>query len=276
MITLKNEHFSVLLSIYHKESPNNFSQAMRSIYDLQELKPDDIVLVKDGPLTPELDLEIQYWSNKLGHVLTIVPLHENVGLASALNFGLKYCKWDLVARMDTDDISTPDRFKLQVGFMSERADISVSSGYIEEWDINLSEQVSHRALPICHDEIVKFARLRSPISHPACIFRKSIILSVGGYPSLYPEDHLLWVKVIQSGNKLANIPQVILKMRTGEDFITRRGYKFLKGELSSYVAMYRSGFLNFWQLSKVSIIRTFVRLAPNFIKIGLYKWFRSV
>lgn len=276
MTTIKDESFSVLLSIYHKESPSNFSQAMRSIYDLQELKPDDIVLVKDGPLTPELDLEILYWSNKLGHILTIVPLDENVGLAAALNYGLKYCKWELVARMDTDDISTPDRFKLQVRFMSERGDISVSSGYIEEWDINLLEQVSHRALPLCHDEIVKFAKLRSPISHPACIFRKSIISSVGGYPSVYPEDHLLWVKVIQSGNKLANIPQVILKMRTGEDFITRRGFKFLKGELASYLIMYKSGFLSAFQFIKVATLRSFVRLAPNYIKIGLYKWGRKI
>lgn len=153
-------------------------------------------------------------------------------------------------------------------------EVAVSSGFIEEWNSDFSAQLSSRSLPLEHDDIVKFAKMRSPISHPACIFRKSVILDVGGYPDIYPEDHLLWSRVLQAGYKLANIPHVLLRMRTGEDFITRRGYTFLKGELSSYRKMYQSGFLSLSQFIKVSVLRSLVRLSPDFLKMWLYKRIR--
>lgn len=264
-------NFSVLLSIYKFEKSYYLFQAMESIWNLQILKPNQIVLVKDGPLTPELDQEIERWQLLLGETLTLVNLTQNVGLASALNEGLRFCKHDLILRMDTDDVAMPERFKLQIEFMQAHPEIAVSSSFIEEWNRDFSVRLSCRSLPLSHDEIFKFAKMRSPISHPACIFRKSVILEVGGYENIYPEDHLLWVKVLQAGYKLANIPQVLLRMRTGEDFITRRGYAFLKGELKSYRIMYQSGFLTFGQLIKVSLLRSLVRLSPDFLKLWLYK-----
>lgn len=266
--------FSVLLSIYFRENRIYLAQALASIYDDQILKPSQIVLVLDGPLTSELTNEIEYWILKLNNILTVVPLPENVGLAAALNEGLKHCKYDLVARMDTDDIAMPERFKLQLSFMQANPEIAVSSGFIEEWNLDMSAQLSNRILPLHHEEIVAFAKMRSPISHPACIFRKSVILAVGGYANLYPEDHLLWVRVLQARHKLANIPQVLLRMRTGEDFITRRGYIFLKGELASYRMMYQSGFLTLGQFIKVSVLRSLVRLSPDIVKVWLYKSIR--
>lgn len=260
--------------MYKKEHPQYFFQALTSIWHDQVLKPSQIVLVQDGSLTPELNNEIAYWQAELGDVLTLVVLPKNVGLAAALNHGLQHCKYELVARMDTDDIAMPDRFNLQVAFMQAHPEVAVTSGFIEEWNSDFSSQLSCRSLPLEYDEIVKFAKLRSPISHPACIFRKSVILKVGGYPNIYPEDHLLWSRVLQAGYKLANIPQVLLRMRTGEDFISRRGYTFLKGELTSYRTMYKSGFLTLWQFIKVSVLRSLVRLSPDFLKIWLYKIMR--
>ncbi|HDT5864433.1 glycosyltransferase [Aeromonas hydrophila] len=265
---------SILLSVYKNEHPQYLSKALTSIWHDQTSKPSQIVLVQDGPLTPELVSEIARWHAELGGVLTLVPLPKNVGLAAALNQGLQHCKYNLVARMDTDDIAMPERFKIQVAFMNSHPEIAVSSGYIEEWNTDFSLQLSQRSLPLNHDEIVKFAKIRSPISHPACIFRKSVILSVGGYANIYPEDHLLWVRVLQAGYKLGNIPRVLLRMRTGEDFITRRGYTFLKGELTSYRMMYQSGFLTRGQLIKVSVLRSLVRLSPKMLKVWLYRRMR--
>ncbi|MFM5035286.1 MULTISPECIES: glycosyltransferase [Aeromonas] len=267
-------NFSVLLSVYKKEKPKFLLEALKSVFCEQTLKPTQIVLVKDGLLTPELDDEILRWKAELEDKLTVVTLPCNVGLAAALNNGLQHCKYDLVARMDTDDIATPERFKLQVEFMNTHPDISVSSGFIEEWNVDFSAQLSSRLLPLKHDEIVSFAKIRSPISHPACIFRKSVIIEVGGYPDVYPEDHLLWVRVLLAGYKLANIPQVLLRMRTGEDFISRRGYNFLKGELTSYRIMYQSRFITIDQYIKVCVFRTLVRLSPSMLKVWLYKFMR--
>lgn len=269
-----DERFSVLLSVYNKENSKFLRCSLSSIWNKQTFKPDQIVLVKDGPLTEELDTEVEFWSVELGDIFTVISLPQNVGLAAALNEGLKYCKYDLVARMDTDDIATPERFQLQIQFMQANTDIAISSGFIEEWNNDFSTKISKRTLPLVHQDIIKFAKIRSPISHPAAIYRKSVILQVGGYPNIYPEDHLLWVRVLQSGYQLANIPQVLLMMRTGEDFITRRGYTFLKGELASYRIMYESNFLTFREFITVSILRTLVRLSPDFMKLFLYKIMR--
>src|SRR5690606_34788901 len=111
-----------------------------SIYDVQKLKPSQVVLVKDGFLTPELDDVVSTWEKKLVDVLTIVPLERNVGLGSALNEGLKYCKHELVARMDTDDVALPDRFAKQVEFMQANPDIVASSAILEEWDLGLQKK----------------------------------------------------------------------------------------------------------------------------------------
>ncbi|MGL5409474.1 MAG: glycosyltransferase [Shewanella sp.] len=269
-----DDGFSVLLSVYKKEFSHHVRSSLTSIWDHQSLKPNQIVLVKDGALTAELDCEIDKWKDKLGDVFTIVSLNDNVGLASALNYGLQYCKYDLVARMDTDDIAMPERFDLQVAFMKANEDIVVSSGYIEEWNADFSAKMSSRVLPLDNNNIVKFAKMRSPISHPACIFRKSVIIEVGGYPTIYPEDHLLWVRVLLAGYKLANIPQVLLRMRAGEDFISRRGYNFLKGELASYRIMYQLKFITVGQYLKACVFRTLVRLPPPKLKVLLYKYMR--
>lgn len=263
--------FTVLLSVYCKESPLYLSQSLSSIWDDQHQQPGQIVLVKDGPLTPDLNAVIDDWIIRLGDIITVVGLPENIGLAGALNKGLQYCRFDLVARMDTDDLAMPERFKLQVLFMNSQPEVAVSSGFIEEWNTDFTIKLSSRSLPITHNEIVAFAKLRSPISHPAAIFRKSVILDVGGYEDIYPEDHLLWIRVIQKGYKLANIPDVLLRMRTGEEFVTRRGYNFLKGELASYWLMYQSGFLSVGEYIRATVLRSLVRLAPRFVKLWLYK-----
>ena len=116
--------FSVLISIYHKEKPEYFDRCLQSIWDEQSLRPDEIILVQDGPLNNELYLSIDKWRNKLGKKLTIVSLEKNVGLGDALNIGLDRCTCDIVARMDTDDISTPDRFEKQIGFLKEHPEMT--------------------------------------------------------------------------------------------------------------------------------------------------------
>lgn len=171
--------FSVLISVYCKENPDNFDGALRSIWTVQTLKPEQIVLVKDGPLTPELDRVVSDWKLKLGQKLTVVLLERNMGLAAALNVGLRYCKNELVARMDTDDISVPVRFEKQMDFMQKNPDVAVSSGLIEEWSQDYSYKVSERRLPLVHEDILRFAKFRSPMSHAAVMYRKSAVLAVG-------------------------------------------------------------------------------------------------
>jgi glycosyltransferase involved in cell wall biosynthesis len=263
--------FSVLLSVYHKESPEYLVEAIKSIWDLQTLKPDQIVLVEDGPLTESLYTQIYKLKKEIGETLTVIPLSKNIGLSGALNEGLKYCKHDLVARMDTDDVALPDRFEKQLKFMLDNPDVSVCSGQIEEWNQNLSQKISERSLPLDHDSILKFAKTRSPISHPAAMFKKSCVLAVGGYPEIYPEDYQLWGTMLTKGYRFANMPDLLLRMRVGNALVERRGAKFLKGILRTYRNLYGAGFLTRFEFLYAVAFRALVLLSPVWLKSFFYK-----
>lgn len=271
---MNNEKFSVLLSVYKKELPENFDECFHSIYTNQSLKPNEIILIKDGPLTTELEEKIDQWLERIPTILNIVNLKENQGLARALNTGLKYCSHELVARMDTDDFSYPDRFYHQIDFMIKNPEIAVSSGVIEEYDSSLKNKISQRILPLTQKDIYKFCKKRSPISHPACIFRKSIIIKEGGYPTFYPEDYALWGILLKKGYIFGNLPIKLLKMRAGDSITQRRGFNFLKGEIKTYLHFHKIGFINNIELIYGISIKSFTRLSPNWIKKILYKFAR--
>lgn len=267
--------FTVLLSVYKKENPSFLDEALFSIYDAQKLKPNQIVLVQDGLLPPELDDVIFQWQEKLGGVLTVVPLQQNVGLGAALNEGLKHCKHDLVARMDTDDIALPERFERQVAFMQNNSNISASSAVLEEWNEELTHKISVRTLPLQPEEVARFAIRRSPLSHPLTIFRRSVVLQVGGYPPLRKaQDFALWSLLLSEGYLLANLPDTLLKMRTGNEMLDRRGWTYLKQELKLLRFQRDIRFLSLHDFIINASMKTVLRLSPNAIKTFAYKYFR--
>lgn len=266
---------SVLLSVFHKENPAYLHEALLSIWDAQTLKPDQIVLVKDGPLTAEIDAILASWQKKLGDTLTLVPLEKNIGLGAALNEGLKHCKHELVARMDTDDIALPDRFAKQIEFMSSHPSIAASSGVLEEWDEGLQSHLGTRNLPCKPDEVLKFAKRRSPLSHPLAIFRKSIITQVGGYPPLRKaQDYALWSLLLSRNYQLANLPNTLLKMRTGNEMFNRRGWDYFKQEYQLLKYQKKIGFLSTKDFLINTLLKATLRLSPNFIKKFAYKFAR--
>ena len=163
--------FSVLMSIYKKEEPKYFNRAMQSIWDEQTVKPDEIVLVQDGTLTDGLHKAIDEKKEKIGEVFKTVPLEKNVGLGDALNAGIKHCSYELIARMDTDDISIPNRFEKQLKAF-ENNDIDICSSWVSEFDSDENEIILYRKLPEKHNEIIVYSKMRSPINHPAVMYKK--------------------------------------------------------------------------------------------------------
>lgn len=267
--------FSVLVSVYKEEVPDYLNQAMSSIWDEQTLKPDQIVLVKDGPLAPELESEILKWREKLGDVLCIVGLPHNIGLGAALNEGLKSCKWEIVARMDTDDIALPERFEKQYNFMHLHPEIAASSASLEEWDESMERCIGKRILPTGVQAVRKFAKKRSPLSHPLVMFRKSKVLDAGGYPPLRKaQDYALWSLMLTKGYQLDNLPDTLLKMRTGNKLHQRRGLGHLKHEIKLMAFQKRVGFLGFFDFFWILSARFVLRLSPVCVKRLAYKYFR--
>lgn len=223
--------FSVLMSIYKNDNPDQLAEAIASTLD-QTLPPDQFVIVGDGSLPPDILAVVDRFSAQ-HECIHFVPLERNMGLGAALNEGLKHCIHELVARMDADDICLSDRFAKQVAFMQAHPEVAVSSGAIEEFDDETLEPIAVRNVPLEHSAIVRFARRRSPINHPAAIFRKEAVLSVGGYPPLRKaQDYALWSLMLTRGYKMANLPDMLLRMRTGRDLFVRRGWEQLKQEIA--------------------------------------------
>lgn len=268
--------FSVLLSVYNKEKPAFFYEALLSIWDHQTLNPSQIVLVQDGPLTDELNTVICEWQHKLGNTLTTVPLEYNVGLAAALNEGLKYCQHELVARMDTDDVAMPTRFEKQIAFMQQNPEIAASSAQIEEWNTELTQKLDQRNLPTEPTAVARFAKRRSPLSHPVTIFRKSAVLAVGGYPLFRKaQDYALWSLLLSRNYQLANLPDILLKMRTGNEMLNRRGWDYFKQEYQLLKYQKKIGFLSTKDFLINTLLKATLRLSPNFIKKLAYKLARQ-
>lgn len=264
------EHYSVLMSVYYKEKPEFLRAAMDSMWN-QTIPPDDFVLVCDGPLTPELEAVIEDMGKNHAE-LHVIRLEKNSGLGNALNIGINYCRNELVARMDSDDISYPDRCERQLLFFHENPSVSVISGTVEEFTKSIYHIDSKRILPEKQEEILAFAKCRNPFNHPCVMYKKSAVKAVGGYQELYLlEDYLLWIRLLQSGYNGYNLQRPLLWMRTGPELYKRRsGWKYARSQHALFKYMKESGFVSQRQYLRYSVIRTIVSVVPNWLRKYLF------
>ena len=263
--------FSVLLSLYYKERPDFLYQSLASIFD-QTAIPAEVVLVKDGPLTDELEKILLSYQQRYSS-LKIVSLPQNQGLGRSLNEGLKYCSYDIVARMDTDDIAKPDRFEKQLSFLKTHPEIDVVSSWIDEFEGAIDNILSIRKLPETPEELFQYGKSRNPINHPAVMFRKSAVLRSGSYQH-FPlfEDYYLWVRMLMNGSKFYNIQESLLYFRTSPDMFKRRGgLKYALTEMRLQYCFYKLGYIGFCQMLKNDILRSVVRLMPNGLRSFIYQ-----
>ena len=210
-------NFSVLMSIYKKEKPEYFSLCMKSLFE-QSIIPTEIVIVKDGPLTEELDNIIDEYINKYPNILKTVPLEINQGLGKALAIGVENCSHELIARMDTDDICAPDRFEIQLKEFEKNTDLDILGSCIIEFESTPNNVLSERNVPLEHNDIYNFARKRNPFNHMTVMYKKSKVLEAGNYqPPNGFEDYYLWARMLVNGCKAKNISKPLVYARTGLD-----------------------------------------------------------
>ena len=263
--------FTVLLSLYIKEKPVQFKQCLDSLF-LQTLLPDEIVLVKDGPLTVELDDIVADYVARYS-IFKVVPLSQNQGLGRALNEGLKYCSYELVARMDTDDIAKPTRFQKQVEVFANHPEIDVCGAWIDEFEGNIDKIISTRKLPEWHNNIAAYAKKRNPINHPVVMFKKSAVVKAGSYQH-FPlfEDYYLWVRMLMNGAKFYNIQESLLWFRFSPEMFKRRGgWGYAMKELKFQKTLRRMGFISTPIYLKNVAIRLTTRIIPNSWRSFIYK-----
>ncbi len=267
-----NYNYSVLMSVYYKEKAEYLMESMESM--LQQTYPtNDFVLVCDGPLGDDLNRVIEQMKERFGNILQVIRLQKNVGLGNALNYGMKYCKNDLIARMDSDDISRSDRCENQLAVFKKFPDISIISGTVEEFSMTSNIVDAKRILPQQHDEIIKFAQKRNPFNHPCVMYKKKEVEAVGGYQDFYLlEDYYLWIRMLQNGSKGYNIQEPLLWMRAGQDMYKRRsGWKYAKSQIRLFHYMNQKYFISKKQQIQISIVRVISSMMPNIIRKILFE-----
>ena len=192
---LKN--YSVLMSVYYKENPEWLRQSIESMLN-QTIITNDFVIIKDGKLTKDLDDVISEYYEKYPDIFHIIELESNVGLGPALAIGVEECKNELIARMDSDDISIKDRCERQLEKFGEQPELDIVGSSVAEFIDDTDNIQAYRILPETDEEIKKFARRRNPFGHPSVMLRKSKTLEAGNYRSYYLiEDYDMWIRMIE-------------------------------------------------------------------------------
>ena len=265
--------YSVLMSLYIKEKPEYLAQSLGSML-AQSVPPAEIVMVEDGPLTPELKSVLQDFDEKNPKLLKVVSYPENKGLGYALSVGLRACSNEFVARMDTDDIAMPDRMEKEFGAFHNDAALDMVGSQIVEFIENPEQPVSHSDLPESPEDIRGFSKRRNPFRHPTMVFRRSKALEAGGYSSdyLFFEDWDIWNRMLSHGCNARNIPDVTVAMRVSPDFYARRGGReYLAYAYRFKIAQVKRGYFSAVDFCLSFFPHAAVCLMPNSLRSFVYK-----
>ncbi len=264
--------YSVLMSVYHKENSLFFSQSLDSMIN-QTIRPDEIVLVCDGPLTKELDRVIDKYTKENKNLFNVIRLKENKGLGNALNIGIDNCRNELIARMDTDDISKPERCEKEIEIFNSNSEIGIVGSNIEEFSTSVNEMNSIRKVPEFHDDIRKFIKKRNPFNHPSVMYKKSEVLKAGNYKDVrYMQDYFLWVDMISNGTVGYNIQENLVSMRANDNLFKRRsGHEYSKIQHKLLKYMKGKKIINSFEYITFLALRSISSMLPNFVRKFLFK-----
>ena len=271
----KKNKYSVLMSVYKKDSPEYLQIALKSIYEQQSIKPDEIVIVVDGPIPENIREVLDSFKKDKEKIVKIIQQEQNKGLGEALKKGTEYCTGDYIFRMDSDDISVFDRFEKQINYIEKHSNIDVLGGNIAEFQKSIDEENKRlRVCPMNHEDIVKMGKKRNPMNHVTVCIKKEALVNSGGYQSLlYLEDYYLWLRMIVNNCKLENLNETLVLVRVGNGFEGRRSTKkYIEGWKTLQNFMKKNKMINFLEAKLNMIyIRVFVSTPPWLKKI-IYKF----
>lgn len=265
--------FSLLLPIYHADDPQHLLRAFDSAVREQDLPPTEVVLVRDGSVPPALAELLEELTNESPVPVIRVDLERNVGLGRALDAGLAACRFDIVARMDADDISLPSRFAVQIPLLDQGYDL-VGSGLLE-FGSDEDDIVGSRTPPTAEDAILAWARFHDPFNHPTVVYRRQMVQTAGGYRDLpLMEDYWLFARMIEQGARVINVAEPLVKYRVGAGAYARRGgWTLLRSELALQRQFRASGFVTRRQYVRNLVVRGGYRLVPESVRRTAYRRF---
>ena len=262
-------NYSILMSVYEKENPEFLVQSIESMLK-QTVFPEQFVIVKDGPLTSELDDILKKYEEQYPELFTIVPLEQNSGLAVALDTGLANCRNELVARMDSDDISLPERCEKQLARFENNLRLTVLGPNIDEFNESPENVKRSRVVPSEYEQILKMIRRREPFNHPTIMFKKSEVIRCGGYGKLRRcQDFDLFSRMMNMGCYAENINESLLLFRANEsNYKRRKGKKSTEGYMTVMKLNYKRGFCSWTDMLYARTAQFALAVMPT----GLMKW----
>lgn len=252
--------YSVLMSVYDKEIPENFNESLESML-MQSYPPSDFVLVCDGKLTNELDVIAKSFQNEFKSIFNIIKLDENVGVGKAVNKGIEACRCDYIVRMDSDDVSLPDRCLKQMLLFAAEPELDIIGSYVEEFDDKTKNSLFIKEVPIMHDDIVAFSKRRNPFNRQTLAFKRSKAIEIGGYSDLkLCEDYEFAARMLSEGARGQNIPEVLVRYRVDEKTPEiRKSWRLTKGFIKVRWVIFTSGYTSFKDF-----------FAPCMLQLGLF------
>ena len=282
---------SALLTIYHRIDPRDLTWALASVHQ-QTVPAEEVVIVLDGPVGSQLRGVVTTFEESYPYTTKVVELEKNVGSAGALNAGLEHCSHALIARLDADDIAKPGRFQAQVEFMEAHPELAILGSALEEFrseeladypvqigDMEVDFETIRRLdtkirqLPEHHGEIIRAAKMNSPVNHPSSMLRTEAVRAVGGYNHVhYMEDYDLWARLIRSGYLFHNDPRALTWFRTSEAmFGRRRGKDMWDAEIQMQRNLIQYGLIGYPRAILNFSVRTMFRLLPQSLMKRAYR-----
>ena len=264
--------FSVLMSLYIKEKPQYVEECFQSLLR-QTVKADEWVVVEDGPLTEELYAVLDKYEKEYPGLIKRVPFKENRGLGLALQSGVPECTYDIIARMDTDDICREDRFEKQFAEFEKDPGLDIIGSHIDEFEDTPDTIVAKRLVPVTDAEIKKYQKKRDAFNHMTVMYKKKAVLDAGNYQSCpLMEDTYLWVRMMKNGVKCKNVDDALVYARIGKDMFTRRGgWAYFKKYKAGQKMVYDTGYISWLDYASVITIQFFVALVPRRLRGWIFK-----
>lgn len=264
--------FSVLMSVYEKEKPEYLESSIESILN-QTVIPNEIVIVKDGPLNLKLENVLNKYKSEYNDLFNYIELKTNQGLGNALNIGVKNCKYNLIARMDSDDVCKETRFEKQLEKFQNNSNIDIVGANITEYDEDMKKIVSDKTVPEKDKDIKKYLKKRNPINHMSVMYKKDKILEVDNYEKCeYFEDYYLWCKLNKANAEFYNIQESLVKVRAGNNMYKRRGGKeYIKSIINFEKKILKLGIINKFEYVYNICIRILIAYIPNNVRASIYK-----
>ncbi len=263
--------FALLISTYAGDRADYLREAFVSTVHDQTRRPAQVVLVQDGPVGHELAEEIAALAKESPVPVTHVEIPDNRGLGPALDAGLRASEHEIVARMDADDVSVPERFEKQLPLIEAGADI-VGSG-LWEFESSVEDVVGRRTPPTDPEEIRRVVRFRDPFNHPTVVYRRSAVQAAGGYADMaLMEDYLLFTRMVAGGAAPANLAEPLVHYRVGDGAYARRGGRqLLRSELALQRRFRDLGLTTRGQYLRNVAVRGGYRLVPEGVRKVAYR-----